>query len=58
MGRHPHSDPPIKVTVSMPASVYIRLRDHAALTGSNMSQLCCDGALLALAAVPPNSGEC
>lgn len=52
MPRAPDSDPPIKVTVSMPASVYIRLRDHAARTpGSNMSKLCRDGALRELAAI-------
>lgn len=50
MGRQPSDDPSIKVTVFMPASVYQRLRDHADRTGGNMSQLCREGALVALAA--------
>lgn len=39
------SDPIIRVNVQMPASVYIRIRDHADLTGSSISKLCRDGAL-------------
>lgn len=49
MGRGKQADPTIKVTVFMPASVYQRLREHADRTGANMSQLCRDGALTALA---------
>lgn len=42
------SDPTIKVTIFMPASVYQRLREHATLTGANISQICREGALRAL----------
>jgi hypothetical protein len=50
MGRYPASEDPIKVTVSMPVALYMRLRAHADLTGSSLSQLCREGALAALAA--------
>ena len=49
MGRQPSSDPPIKVTVFMPASVYQRLRERADRTGAKISQLCREGALRELA---------
>jgi hypothetical protein len=39
------SDPSVKVQVDMPASVYVRLRDHAKRTRSSMSRLCREGAL-------------
>ena len=45
------SDPSIKVTINMPASVYVRLRDHAGATGTSISKLCRDGALREMAAV-------
>lgn len=35
----------IRVNVQMPASTYIRIRDHADATGSSISKLCRDGAV-------------
>lgn len=52
--RKPSSDPTIKVTVFMPASVFMRLQAHADLTGSNMSRICREAALLALPAADPD----
>jgi hypothetical protein len=51
MAPRSNSDPNVKVTVFMPASLYQRLREHAERTGQNMSQLCRDAALAAIAAV-------
>jgi hypothetical protein len=53
--RLPPSDPVIKVTVFMPASVHLRLREHADRTGSNVSKLCREGVLHALTAVVPET---
>lgn len=47
----------IKVQVNMPASVYQRLREHAAATGTSISKLCRDGALAVLAAAEPSAAE-
>jgi hypothetical protein len=53
MPPRPSSDPRIKVTVFMPASVYQRLREHAERTRSTMSRVCREGALRALADAEP-----
>ena len=45
----PSSDPTIKVSVSLPASVYQRMREHADETGSNISELCREAALRTIA---------
>jgi len=39
------SDHNIRVGIEMPASVYMRLREHADLTRSSISKLCREGAL-------------
>jgi hypothetical protein len=49
MPPRPSSDPTIKVTVNMPASVFMRLRAHADETGSNISELCREAALRTIA---------
>ncbi len=49
----PTSDPSIRVGINMPASLYQRLREHAELTGTSISQLCREGALRALAPIEP-----
>ncbi len=49
MPRTPPSDPTIKVSVMMPASVYQRLREHADETGSSISEVCRDAALRTIA---------
>lgn len=38
-------DPSIRVGIKMPASVYVRLRQHADLTRSSISRLCREAAL-------------
>lgn len=43
------SDPSIRISVDMPASVYQRLREHADASGSSISRLCREGALRELA---------
>ncbi len=49
MPPRPSSDPTIKVSVMMPASVYMILRAHADETGSNISEICRDAALRTIA---------
>ena len=44
-GPVPSSDPNIRIGIEIPASLYMRLRDHADATGSSISKLCRDGAL-------------
>jgi hypothetical protein len=49
MAPRPSSDPTIKVSVMMPASVYMQLRAHADETGSNISEICREAALRTIA---------
>jgi predicted DNA-binding protein len=48
MTRPRGSEPRIKTSIHLSASLYQRLREHAERTGSSIGRLFCDGALAEL----------
>lgn len=56
MARRPKpapADPNIRIGIQIPASIYVRLRQHADLTGTSISKLCREGALRELEQLEP-----